>query len=207
MKTPLPRFILLIGLLAVPLAAQPASLTAEQRQARAKQATEQRLAHAASAQYNPYDTKNRDIRKTAFELLDQKKFPEAIAIAAKGLEQFPCEIELRLVLTIAWRAVGDPVKADQFGAEYTALLDSIMDSGTGHDYASAFKVISVDEEYCALRALRLRVVSQALKYHEGNAYDLMTVKRDGADATFDLYFNVELPNRWMRKQFEGTGKK
>lgn len=207
MKPLLSRLMLLSTFLAVSLAAQPASLEAEQRQARAKQATEQRLAHAASAQYNPYDTKNREIRKAAFELLDQKKFSEAIATARKGLEQFPCDIELRLVLAIAWRATGDLAKADQFGEEYAALLDSILDSGTGRDYASAFKVISVDEEYCVLRALRLQVVSQALKYHEGSAYDLMTVKRDGTDSPFDIYFNVELPNRWMRKQFEGAGEK
>lgn len=203
MRILLAQFVLLGAL----LAARPATPTVEERQARTKQATGQRLAHAASAKYNPYDTKNRDTRKTAFEFLDQKKFSEAIATAAKGLEQFPCDIELRLVLAIAWRATGDPTKADQFASEYTALIDSILESGTGRDYASAFKVISVDEEYCVLRALRLQVVNQALKYHEGSAYDLMTVKRVGADSPFELYFNVDMLNRWMRKQFEGTEKK
>jgi hypothetical protein len=204
------RIFSLVLLLAVTLPGSvdaqgtPASLA--ERTARAKQGTEQRQAHAASDQYHPYDTENREIRKTAFALLDQKKYPEAIAVAEKGLAKFPCDIELTLALAAGWRETGDKGKADRYAGTYMGLVDSILESGTGRDYASAFQVISVDEEYCVTRVLHLKVLGQALKYDEGHAYDVLTVKGEKTDE-FPLYFNVDLPTRWMQKQFAAPAKK
>lgn len=207
MRAPLSRCLLAIALLGVSLRAQPVQPTIEERQARSTQAAELRKAHAASEKYNPYDTGNRDIRKAAFACLDKKNFTDAIAIAEKGLERFPCDIDLHLALAVAWRDAGDKTKADQFRAQYLGLVDSIMDSGTGRDYASAFHVINVDEEYSVIRVLRLKVVRQTLQYHEGHAYDVMTVKGAETDPEFPLYFNIDLPNRWLRNQFAGPEKK
>src|SRR5258708_15396956 len=206
MKPTFLQFFLPVLLLLPTLRAEPKP-PASEREARAHQATEQRLAHAASAKYNPYDTENRDIRKAAYALLDQKKPAEAIACAEKGLARFPCDIELRMILAGAWREAGDQAKADQFQAEWMGLVDSILQSGSGRDYASAFRVISVDEEYCVLRVLRLQVTKQALDQHDGSAFDLMTVKRPESGAELTLYFNIDLPSQWLTRQFAAPVKK
>jgi hypothetical protein len=207
MKTMPFRCLLLFVLLGVSLAAQPAPTATEERQARSRQATAKRMAHAASEKYHPYNSDIRDIRKSTFDLLENKKLTEAIAAAEKGLERFPCDVDLHLALAVAWRETGDQAKADQFRAEYLGLVDSILNSGTGRDHASAYHVISVDEEYVVLRILRLKVVKQTLTYHEGHAFDLMTVKRGDAEPETSVYFNVDLPKRWLDKQLAAPAKK
>ena len=200
MKTPL-RFLLLISLLvAGPLPAQSGPSTAE-RDARAKKATEQRLAYAASAEYNPYNTKIGGIRKAAFDFLGKDKFPEAIAEAQKGLALSKYNIDLLMILTTAYRVSGDAANAAKTREQYVGLLDSIMRSSTGRDYATAFQVISVDDEYSVLRVMRLEVTHQSLVAHEGSEFDVMKVKdaKTGWEGT--LYFNVDLPKKWLNKQF------
>ncbi len=182
------------------LLAQPASWPAE-RQARAKKATEQRLAHAASAEYNPYDTKNREFQKSAGELLDQGKFAEAISAAQKGLAVAKYDIDLLIILATAHRESGDIPNADKTREQWMSLVDSILTSGTGRDFANAFQVISVAEEYAVMRILRLPAGSQALVEHEGSEFDVVTIKNPQTGQELVLYFNVDLPKKWLNRQF------
>ena len=205
MKTLL-RLFLLISLLAVgPLPAQSGHSTAE-RDARAKLATEQRLAYAASAEYNPYNSKISDIRKAAFDFLGKDKFPEAIAEAQKGLALSKYNIDLLMLLATAYRVSGDSANAAKIREQYVSLIDSILRSGTGRDYATAFQVISVDEEYTVLRILRLESTNQSLVEHDGSEFDVMKVKDTESGREGVLYFNVDLPKKWLNKQFAKPAK-
>lgn len=205
MKTPLRCLFLLSLLLAGPLPAQPKPGTAE-RDARAIQAKEQRLAYAASAEYNPYNSKLSDIRKAAFELLEQDKFAEAIAEVRQGLALSKYDIDLLIILASAHRASGDLPNADKVREQWMSLVDSILRSGTGRDYASAFQVISVDEEYCVLRILQLEVTNQSLVSHEGSEFDVMKVKDTKSGAEGVVYFNVDLPKKWLNRQLAPAAK-
>jgi hypothetical protein len=194
--------VLLAVFLTAPLLAQPAPWPAE-REERAKKATEQRLAHAASADYQPYDSKNRDCQKSVNDLLNQGKFPEAIAEAQKGLAGAKYDIDLLVLLAAAYRESGDTANADKTRERWMALVDSILRSGTGRDFASAFQVISVAEEYALMRVLGLQAGDQSLVAHEGSEYDVVTTKNPRTGATLVLYFNVDLPKKWLDKQFAG----
>lgn len=87
-----------------------------------------------------------------------------------------------------------------------SLVDSILRSGTGRDYASAFQVISVDEEYSVLRILQLEVTNQSLAAHEGSEFDVMKVKDTKTGAEGVVYFNVDLPKKWLNKQLAPAAK-
>ena len=187
-------------LLSGSLLAQPASWPAE-RQARAKKATEQRLAHAVSADYHPYDTKNRDIQKSVGELLSQGKFSEAITAAQQGLTVAKYDIDLLIMLASAYRESGDIPNADKTREQWMSLVDSILVSGTGRDFANAFQVISVAEEYAVMRILRLPAGAQALVEHEGSEFDVVTIKNPQTGQELVLYFNVDLPKKWLNRQF------
>lgn len=171
------------------------------REVRAKQATEQRLAYAASAEYNPYESKSRDFRKSADTFLAKDDFAQAIAEAKKGLAVSKYNIELLIILASAYRAAGDMPHADQTRAQWMSLMDSILRSGDGRDFASAFKVISVDEEYSVIRILKLEVLGQTLIEHEGSEFDAMQVKDPKSGNELTLYFNIDLPKQWLSKQF------
>ena len=205
MKTSPVSFALLLALLLCPLSAQNPP-TAAERDARAKKATEDRLAYAASADYNPYDTKNRDSAKSAVELLEKQKFPQAIAEVQVGLRAVHYDIDLLVILASAYRAAGDLPNADQTRLEWMSLVDSVLSSGDGRDFATAYRVINVAEEYAVLRVLGLRVTHQSLVEHGGSEFDLMQVKRPDSPDEITLYFNIDLPKKWLNKQFAKKAK-
>ena len=205
MKTVL-RYLLLLSLPFSPLSAQNMP-TNEERDARMKKATEQRMAYAASAEYNPYDTKISDIRKAAIDFQNQKKFPEAIAEVQKGLARSKYNIDLLIILATCYRTLGDVANADKSRELWMSLMDSVLRSGDGHDYATAFKVISVDEEYSLLRVLQLEVINQSLESHDGSQFDVMRVKSGKSDQEFVLYFNVDLPKKWLDRQLNTPAEK
>ncbi len=196
---------LLALFLAPPLPAQPAPWPAD-RVERAQKAREQRLAHAASPEYNPYDTKNRDFQKSVNDLLDQGKFPEAIAEAQKGLAVARYDIDLLVLLAAAYRESGDIANADKTREQWKALVDSILSSGTGRDFATAFQVISVAEEYAVMRVLGLQPDNQSLVEHEGSEFDVMTAKNPRTGTVLELHFNVDLPKKWLNRQFSAPKK-
>jgi hypothetical protein len=204
MKTIL-RYLLLLSLPFGPLSAQNKP-TNEERDARMKKATELRLAYAASAEYNPYDTKISDIRKAASDFYDQKKFPEAIAEVQKGLARSKYNIDLLIILATCYRTLGDVANADKSRELWMSLMDSVLRSGDGLGYATAFKVISVDEEYSLLGVLQLEVINQSLESHDGSQFDVMRVKSGKSDQEFVLYFNVDLPKKWLDRQLAAPAK-
>jgi hypothetical protein len=75
---------------------------------------------------------------------------------------------------------------------FRGLIDSIRSSGDGKSPATAWVVISVDEEYAVLRALEFKPSGQSLLRQNGHSYDVMKAKNDdGTEQTF--YFNVDIP--------------
>ena len=88
-----------------------------------------------------------------------------------------------------------------------SLMDSVLRSGDGHSYATAFKVISVDEEYSLLWMLQLEVINQSLESHDGSQFDVMRVKSGKSDQEFVLYFNVDLPKKWLDRQLNTPAEK
>lgn len=206
MKTTLLSFSLIGALLTVSLAAQDPAPAQAERDARAKVATGQRLAYANSAEYNPYDTTNRDFQKRAAALLEKSDFAGAIAECQQGLATAKFDINLRIILAAAYRDSGDLPNADKTRQEWMSLVDSILNSGDGRAFATAFKVIAVDEEYAVLRVLGLRVMDQALVNHEGSQFDQLHVKEPKSGKELVLYFNIDLPLNWLNRQFAKKSK-
>ncbi len=81
---------------------------------------------------------------------------------------------------------------------YRGLVESVLASGDGKSPQTAFTVISVGEEYAILRALNLRVESQALI--EGHI-DALTVEGEHGEST--IYFNPAAHFRRLERAFEG----
>jgi hypothetical protein len=185
------------------LPAQDAAAPTE-REARAAKATEQRLAYAASAAYNPYEMDSQKFRKSADDFLAKEEFTQAIAEAKKGLAVAPYSIDLLIILASAYRAAGDIPNADQTREQWMSLVDSVLQSGTGKDFATAFQVISVDEEYAVLRILKFEVVGQTLNAHGGSEFDAMQVKDPRSGNELTLYFNIDLPKQWLTRQFSAA---
>ncbi len=201
MKTALLSFSLIGALLTVSLAAQDPAPAQAEREARAKVATEQRLAYTNSADYKPYDTTNRDFQKRAAALLEKSDFAGAIAECQKGLAATKYDINVLIILAAAYRESGDLPNAEKTRQQWMSLVDSILNSGDGRDFATAFKVIAVEEEYAVTRILGLRVIDQSLIAHDGSQFDQLHVKEPKSGKELVLYFNIDLPLNWLNRQF------
>ncbi len=201
--------VLTAGVRAAPPApAAPATASApapEERAARAEAHRKLRLEYAASPAYNPYASETGESRKRASELLEEKKdFAGAIAEAAKGLEHDRFNIQLLMTKAAAHRAAGDIAQADETRQRWMALMDSILESGDGRSFETAFQVISVDEEYAVLGIFRLEMENQRLIEHEGHQYDVLEARSPKSGNTLTIYFNIDLPKQWLDKRLRGA---
>lgn len=196
------------GVRAAPAApAAPAAASApapEERALRADAHRKLRLAYAASAAYNPYASQVGESRKRSSELLDKEDFAGAIVEAAKGLEHDRYNIQLLMTRAAAYRAAGDIAQADETRGRWMALMDSILESGDGRSFETAFQVISVDEEYAVLRIFRLEMENQRLIDHEGHQYDVLEARAPKSGDTLTIYFNIDLPKQWLDKRLRGA---
>ncbi len=86
-------------------------------------------------------------------------------------------------------------------------MDSILTNGDGRSFATAFKVITIDEEYAVLQVLGVRKADQSLVEHGGSSFDLFTVNDPESGKEFTLYFNVDLPLRWLDASLAKPGEK
>ena len=186
------------------LRGQAINLSAEQA-ARAKAATELRLGYAASKDYDPYNPAVADAEKTCSDLMKRKSFAAAVEEAERGLRGDKYNIDLLIAKAAALRALDKTAQADEVRQQWTALMDSILLSGDGKDFATAFRVISVDEEYSVLRVMQIERVNQALVEHDGSQFDVLSAKDPKTGKDFQLYFNIDLPMQWLNAKFAKIG--
>lgn len=198
------KFRVLLVLAAVGASAsvfsQTVSVSAERKQ-RADEITKARLEFAASAAYNPYDSDVPDIKKHCWELVEHSVPKDALTEIDRGLKKDPFNIEMLMARAAAWRELGDTAKADAARAAWMAVADSVLLSGDGKDFASAFRVITVDEEYAALHLLKFETIKQSLVSHGKSQFDVFVVKNPRTGEQSEVYFNIDLPKGWLDHHF------
>jgi hypothetical protein len=189
-------FIVLFSL--IPHSGQSMKLTPEQEQ-KAKVSAELRMNYAKSAEYKPYGTEIALIKAKCWELVEKDKLALAIEEADRGLAIDKWNISLLMVKATAFRAQGDTEKADALRQQWMSLVDSILSSGDGQSFSTAFQVISVDEEYAILEILKVKKISQRYIQTKGIRFDVFRVKHPNSGES-DLYFNVDIPKKWLEEQ-------
>ena len=150
-----------------------------------------RRAYVESAGYDPYGAKIGEFvtaMRAAFNAGDCKTAgKDAAAIAAL---QFT-EIEAHLIAALCFEKAGDRTQADFQRAISLGLVHSILDSGDGLAPATAYRVVSLDEEYAVLNLLDLKVGQQALVQDGGHSYDRFTVSMADADGNVEVFFEID----------------
>lgn len=180
-------------------------LSPEQAQ-RARAATELRFSYAASKDYDPYNAEVADAKKKCSDLMKQKAFASAIEEADRGLLADKYNIDLLIAKAAAYRALGNLEKAGEVRQQWMSLMDSILSGGDGRDFATAFRVISVDEEYAVLRVMQIERVTQSLVEHDGSQFDILSIKDPDSGKESQLYFNIDLPMKWLHAKFSQVGE-
>ena len=102
----------------------------------------------------------------------------------------------------AHRQLGNAEKADLHKFLFEGLIQSVEKSGDGKTPATAFVVISTDEEYVLLHWQGLQPTGQSLINQDGHSYDKMTAVNSKTNETVNYYFNIDKPFNWLGKSLK-----
>lgn len=119
---------------------------------------------------------------------------DALKLAQARLDQNYLDVRAQMVAAEALARLGRKPEADRHQALAQGLLEAIASGGDGNSAATAWTVISVDEEYALLEVLGLRTKLQSLVPRDGHKFDVLDVvdPNDPAAASREIWFNIDL---------------
>jgi len=120
-----------------------------------------------------------------------KDFAKAYDIAAKWLATCPVVERVHMWAYGDAKQIGDSARMDIHKRWYQGLIKSVLKTGDGKAPETAWKTISVAEEYAVLQYFGLMRGAQALVMHPVMV-DKLTAKPIAGGDPVDLYFNPEL---------------
>jgi len=150
--------------------------------------TKLRMGYSQRKDFSPL-WKMEDEREAVLAAYKAKDFKKAFDLGEHWLTRCPVDADVHTVCSSAATALGD-IKS-YFHHLYFAygLMQSVTQSGNGLAPKTAFKVISVAEEYSVLREFGADVVQQTLI---DGPCDKMDCKFPGGK-NVTLYFDVSIP--------------
>ena len=156
--------------------------------------TKFRMAYAARPDFEPM-WKVDDQRDALLEAYKAKDYKKVVELSKPWLERVPVDADTHFIRAQALKKLGDWAGFSYHWHCFYGLIHSIASSGDGKTPKTAFKVISVAEEYYLLDEIGAELIEQTLQH----PCDVMRVRlRDGTETT--LHFDVSI-------SFEATARK
>ena len=125
--------------------------------------------------------------------ISAKDFQRALELSEVVLKASFVDIDGQLSACVANEELQQTWWSDYHKNVFGRLLDSILNWGDGQSAATAYKVISIQEEYAVLRVLGVTPVRQSLHRAEGHSYDVFAVKDVRSGEDMQIFFNVDIP--------------
>lgn len=156
--------------------------------------TDFRMAYAARPDFSPL-WKGHEDREALFSAYKEKDHQKVADLSKPWLEKVPVDADAHFIRAQALKKLGDWPGFIYHWHCFYGLLQSITASGDGKSKETAFKVISVAEEYYVLDEIGAELIEQTLDI----PCDVMNVRlRDGTETT--LYFDVSIPLKAMQRE-------
>jgi hypothetical protein len=157
-----------------------------------------RVAYTHTPDYNPY---GRDEHWKSMETAYlAREYDKVIPLAEKVLEKNYVDIDGHFFLFNSYQKLNNKEKADFHNFMARGLISSILKSGDGKTPETAFLVINLKEEYIALAIMGLKGTKQSLIKINDHHYDKVEAKDPDTGQTSVLYFNVDAPMNWLKKE-------
>ncbi len=144
---------------------------------------ELRFSFAKSPSFGGIWTADPD-RERVIKALAEKRTQEFLALSDAWLARCPVDARVHLARAGTLSDAGDATGAAHHRFVFYGLLESVLASGNGRSKATAYRVISVDEEYTLLNFIGATLVTQ----HLDGTVDVLDVSVNGAAST--IYFDV-----------------
>jgi len=117
---------------------------------------------------------------------------EGLNVAREILARDYMNIEAHFASAVACQALGNMECVAHHTYVARGVIDSILAEGDGKTLATAYKVVSVPEEYALMRVFGLRVEGQSLVgTDDGHQYDVLTVRDTTTSEVSRVYFNID----------------
>lgn len=157
-----------------------------------------RIAYTKTKDYMPYggDSSAKD---AAMDALNKKNYAEALKQAETALAKNYVDMDTHFVCFVAHRELGNAEKSAFHKAVFKGLVQSISASGDGATPETAIVVISVPEEYVFFRAKGFKPDKQSEISVNGHDYDKMEVVSQDTGEKKVLYFNIDIPWKWLNE--------
>ncbi len=141
--------------------------------------------------YNPYNTPIEiDDIKT---LVEEEKFDEAAKLIEKHYRNYFAEFHLHHYAMMAFRGVEREDLAQWHRKALLLMLYEIESTGDGKTVETAFKVISVREEYYYMDSTNILYKDQHLFSENGSSYDNFEVDINDNWDSRNIFFNLDIP--------------
>lgn len=149
--------------------------------------------HALQPYFNPNLSSGNDSIMALRKYLtgDNVDIKRIIQMAEFSLRLDPFNIGGIYILGVSYDKLGDSVNANKWGDKYLKIIKTIWNSGDGKSHETAFKVLSVSDEYSFLEAVGIKFKEKTLITIGGKTYDIITVEENKLGLE-KVYFDLEL---------------
>ncbi len=146
-----------------------------------------REAYTHTAHYDPYRSGEQDAALIA--LIRAEDWSAAAVRCEHLIAADYLHAPLHLIMTHIFQQLEDETRAGWHLRFARGLIGSLLSSGDGRTLETAFRVITVREEYELLRALSLQGLGQQLVTEADRFYDVLRV-RDVNGVEGEIFFDV-----------------
>jgi hypothetical protein len=129
-------------------------------------------------------------RQAMIEAFEKKDYAKAVELAEVVLDYEFVQRGIHLAAEEAYRELGDQSKADFHKTVADKLLRALLASGTGKTAGTAYRVLTVREEYFIMNELGYEVHAQALLSENNKAYDVLSGKDSKTGKEISVYFDI-----------------
>lgn len=133
------------------------------------------------------ESPNRDAAVAAFEAKDNAKFVELVE---EVLDYEFVHVGLHRAAEDAYRKLNNQTKADFHKNIAEKLINAMLTSGDGKTEKTAYRVLTISEEYFIMNQLGYNVNMQALLSKDGKAYDLLSGQDKKTKKDVSVFFDI-----------------
>jgi len=161
-----------------------------------------RLSYTRTDHYEPYPGSAIELMLKAFNAMQAKDCPAAIDSARASLKLNYVDFRVHEILADCLEKTGDTAGRDRELATSAGLVKALLASGVGKSPLTAYKVVTISEEYFILEAYygAHRGSQSLINGEDGHMYDCLTgTTAKGEEIA--LYFNIDTIFGAERKMF------
>ncbi len=156
-----------------------------------------RLTYARTTRYNPYHDPGQGWRDSLTIGRRTEDYDKMIKYGSLILDSNFVDLGSHMALGYAYYRRGDTVKFQYERWITRELVNSINLAGNGKNFATAYHVISVDEEHTMIGLMGLRILQQTLVTDSGHSYDRYELETSDGQQVI-LFFNIDVAIDWVK---------